>query len=437
MPTESPLVRVLLLADSHLGFDLPVRPRTRRRRRGHDLRANYDAAMEPAREGRVDLVVHGGDLFHRPRIPPSLAYDALRLLAEVAESGVPVFVVPGNHERSRIPHERFGAHSNLHIFRGPGTYLVNVRGCRVAVAGFPYHRHRIRERFPQVLEDTGWRQVEADLRLLCFHHCVEGATVGPGDYTFRHAPDVIRCADLPADCAAVLSGHIHRHQVLRRDLQGQDLPVPVLYPGSAERTSFAEMGEEKGYLLLEFEPSRQGGDLVRRRFVPLPARPMLMRELHPAGIPGTRWSSHELDTQLTAALADAPPDAVLRIRIHGEVPPEARPSLSAARLRSLTPPQMNLEVVLVDERARRRSGTPGIRRQPGLGSLSDAEYPLAGLPQVERPRLGGLPEARHPQADGRPEARPASPRGLAEVGHISSGSQLSLDLPEVERPACG
>jgi predicted phosphodiesterase len=415
MPTESPLVRVLLLADSHLGFDLPVRPRTRRRRRGHDLRANYEAALEPARDGRVDLVVHGGDLFHRSRVLPSLAFDALRPLVEVAASGVPVFVVPGNHERSRIPHERFGAHPNLHVFRGPGTILVNLRGWRVAVAGFPYHRHRIRERFPQVLEDTGWRQVEADLLLLCFHHCVEGATVGPGDYTFRHAPDVIRCADLPADCAAVLSGHIHRHQVLRRDLHGRGLPTPVLYPGSVERTSFAEMGEEKGYLIVEFEPSRRGGELLRHRFVPLPARPMLVRELHPTGIAGTGWSSHELDAQLAAALADAPPDAILQIRIHGEVPPEARPSLSAARLRSLTPTHMNLEVVLVDERAHRRSGTPGIRRQPGLGSVPAAE----------------------PPSGGRPEARPASPRGLAEVGHISSGSQLSLDLPEVERPACG
>jgi hypothetical protein len=33
-------VRVLLLADSHLGFDLPVRPRSNRRRRGHDFLAN-------------------------------------------------------------------------------------------------------------------------------------------------------------------------------------------------------------------------------------------------------------------------------------------------------------------------------------------------------------------------------------------------------------
>jgi DNA repair exonuclease SbcCD nuclease subunit len=56
-------VRILLLADSHLGFDLPVRPRTTRRRRGHDFLANYAAALQPALTGEVDLVVHAGGVW--------------------------------------------------------------------------------------------------------------------------------------------------------------------------------------------------------------------------------------------------------------------------------------------------------------------------------------------------------------------------------------
>src|SRR5262245_37569040 len=51
-------IRILLLADSHLGFDLPTRERVRRRRRGHDFLANYATALEPALAGEVDLVVH-------------------------------------------------------------------------------------------------------------------------------------------------------------------------------------------------------------------------------------------------------------------------------------------------------------------------------------------------------------------------------------------
>ena len=67
-------IRILLLADSHLGFDLPARPRIARRRRGHDFQANYATALEPALAGEVDVVVHGGDVFLRSRVAPSLAY---------------------------------------------------------------------------------------------------------------------------------------------------------------------------------------------------------------------------------------------------------------------------------------------------------------------------------------------------------------------------
>jgi len=375
VPDPSPSVRVLLLADSHLGFDLPTRPRVKRRRRGHDFLANHEAALAPARAGEVDLVVHGGDLFHRSRVPPSLVFQAFRPLVEVAESGVPVFVVPGNHERSRIPHARFAAHPNLHVFSGPETVVVEVGPVRVALAGFPYQRRRIRERFPQVLEETGWRRAEANLRLLCMHHCVEGATVGPADYTFRHAPDVIRCSDLPTDFAAVLSGHIHRHQVLRRDLQGRPLRTPVLYPGSVERTAFAEMSEEKGFMLLEVEPRGHGGRLVRHGFVHLPARPMLVRDLHPEAAPGTCWLRDDLVARLTATLAEVPKDAVLRVRVHGRVPPAVRTALAAARLRRLSPPEMNLEVILAEDQGNRGLGGHRPRGRPFPGTRQETEDP--------------------------------------------------------------
>ena len=69
-------VRVLLLADTHLGFDLPVNPRVNRRRRGHDFLANYATALRPAINGEVELVVHGGDVFNRSRPPSSVVWPA-------------------------------------------------------------------------------------------------------------------------------------------------------------------------------------------------------------------------------------------------------------------------------------------------------------------------------------------------------------------------
>ncbi|MGD2067848.1 MAG: DNA repair exonuclease [Gemmatimonadota bacterium] len=352
--SRSRTVRVLLFADSHLGFDLPLDPRVERRRRGHDFLANHEGAVAYAREAKVDLIVHGGDVFDRPRVPPSLVYQAFRPLLEAAAGGIPVLVVPGNHERSRIPHRRFARHGKLHVFERPETVVLRVRGVRVALAGFPYVRRGIRRGFSEVVRTTGWRDEAADLRVLCMHHCVEGARVGPGDFTFRDAPDVVRGRDLPSGVAAVLSGHIHRPQVLERDLAGRDLPAPVVYPGSVERTSFAEIDEPKGFRLLDLEPTAGGGRLVRDRFVPLPARPMVVREVRPAEGDGMRWTPRDLETRITAVVAGAPRDAVLRVRVHGHVPAEARAVVAASRLRRIAPPGMNLEVLLEEHRSRRR-----------------------------------------------------------------------------------
>ena len=69
-------IRILFLADTHLGFDLPTGARIKRRRRGHDFLANYATALAPALAGEVDLVVHGGDVFNRSKVPTSVAWQA-------------------------------------------------------------------------------------------------------------------------------------------------------------------------------------------------------------------------------------------------------------------------------------------------------------------------------------------------------------------------
>lgn len=65
--------RILFLADTHLGFDLPLRPRVDRPRRGPDFFRNFSLALQPALQREVDLVVHGGDLLFRKRVKPWLA----------------------------------------------------------------------------------------------------------------------------------------------------------------------------------------------------------------------------------------------------------------------------------------------------------------------------------------------------------------------------
>jgi exonuclease SbcD len=91
------MIRILLLADTHLGFDLPFRPRIQRRRRGPDFFANFRRALLPALHGEVDAVVHGGDLLYRSKVPPRLVEMALEPLRQVADKGIPSYTRPKVH----------------------------------------------------------------------------------------------------------------------------------------------------------------------------------------------------------------------------------------------------------------------------------------------------------------------------------------------------
>jgi DNA repair exonuclease SbcCD nuclease subunit len=314
-------MRVLFVSDTHLGFDLPARPRVERRRRGPDFFRNFELALRPALAGEVDAVLHGGDLLYRSRVPAWLVEQALAPLRRVASAGVPVLLVPGNHERSRLPYPLFALHPRLHVFDRPRTVVIEARGLRVAFAGFPYLPD-VRRRFREALAATGLlSSPAADVRLLCVHHCVEGATCGPGDFTFRGGDDVIRAADLPREVAATLSGHIHRHQILRP----RGAP-PVIYCGSVERTSFAEARETKGYVILEL--SREG--LVGVEFRPLPARPMVALDLDLGGA-----DEATARATLARALDATPPDAVVQVRLRGAPLPSGALALRAGALREL------------------------------------------------------------------------------------------------------
>jgi exonuclease SbcD len=309
-------VRVLFVSDTHIGLDWPTRPRVVRHRRGDDFFQNFERALEPARKGEVDAVVHGGDLLYRSRVPVWVAETALAPLKRLASSGVPVLLVPGNHERSRIPYPLLAVHEGLHVFDRPRSVVLEAGGVRVAFIGFPY-THDIRRRLPQLLAAASRQNTTADVRVLCLHHCVESATCGPGDFTFRFGADVIRTADLPSDVAVTLSGHIHRHQVLRP--AGRP---PVIYAGSVERTSFAEAPETKGFVVLQLTQSGLGPF----EFRPLPARPMVARTVHFDDV-----DPMEAHARMAAAIDSTPDDAVVYLRVSGAMPT----TLTAAALRAM------------------------------------------------------------------------------------------------------
>lgn len=334
-------VRILFLADTHLGFDYPIRPRIKRRRRGYDFFDNFHHALSAARAGRIDLVIHGGDVFFRSKVPQAIVVKAFEPLIELAEGGIPVFIVPGNHERSKIPVSLFSLHKNIHIYEEPGIYLLQVNDINITLCGFPYFRDNVRQNFSHILGRIRANpnyEKPSDVRILCMHQIVEGARIGVYDYVFRTGGEVIRAADIPSEIDLILSGHIHRYQILRSGLDGRGLGAPIFYPGSIERTSFAERNEVKGYLILEISlPPTLRRPTVSHQFIPLPARPMVSFDLNAADI--TQQNVLSTIGELLDGIAT---DSVVRISFRGILSGATKDRLTARRIRDLAPDSMNV-----------------------------------------------------------------------------------------------
>ncbi len=330
-------IKILFFSDSHLGFDLPIRPRIQRRRRGHDFFSNYHRILEIAKTKKVDLVVHGGDMFFRTRVHPSIVEKAYQPLISVANAGIPIYIVPGNHERSKLPEHLWLSHKNIHVFDRPKTFLHKTRNTLIALSGFPFAR-KFNQNFSAILNQTNYRAHKADVHFLCVHQAFEGAKVGPRDFTFRVDKDTLHPASIPSDFSAVLSGHIHRNQCLTQTLTRQILKTPIIYPGSIERTSFAERFEEKNYVILKINPKNTKAKPIIE-FHPLPTRPMVK-----INVPTSDIELAGVKNSIQKRLNPLNPNAIVRIEVTGEKAEEYKLAISAKLLRSLAPESMNISL---------------------------------------------------------------------------------------------
>ena len=316
------MVKITFLSDTHLGFDLPIRPRTKRRRRGEDFFTNTRQVLDRAIAEKSDLIVHGGDLFFRSKIPAPIIDKVYTLLYEYADKGIPIIIVPGNHERSALPQSFMLNHPNLYIFQQAGSFEFMIRGEKVTVSGFPNIRKEVRSRYKTVQAEL--EPAENSLNLLVMHQAIDGSQVI--GYTFQGTSDVVNIWDIDRRYDLVLCGHIHRRQILTNGKQ------PILYSGSVERTSFQEMNEPKGYYEIEMAKRSSGWRVDKIAFKELPARPMVDIYLDDI-IRRSNWE--ELLKDKLSRLAT---DSIVRLKLKDKT---MNFNLKAEQLRYIFPETMN------------------------------------------------------------------------------------------------
>lgn len=330
-------IRILFLSDSHLGFDDPMRPKIKKRRRGPEFFNSYLAALRPAMDGYVNFVVHGGDLFFRSKVHPSIVEKAFAPLLEIADDGIPVLLVPGNHERANIPVSLFTSHPNIYIFHKPATYSFQVNGRKIGFSGFPYYYKGVRDDINWLIQTTGYTNEKYDVQILCLHHLFSGSRVGVQNYVFKTGKDIINPHEIPEKFDVVLSGHIHTAQKMINDFNNQKIPVPVLYPGSTNRTSFAERLEDKGYYLITID-SKISVKNISTMFKKINVRPMAQIKLFVDKIK----TASEFEKIIRFQLGCLNSDSIVQFKISGQPCKNIQPLLTDYYLRELAPDRMNV-----------------------------------------------------------------------------------------------
>jgi DNA repair exonuclease SbcCD nuclease subunit len=324
-------------ADTHLGFEFLKRPRDDkkgRRRRAEWIYNNFFDVVKHALEMEADLFIHSGDLFNKSYIPREDLDLLIEPFVHLSKAGIRTFIIPGNHEKSEFPFDLFHGLKNIFTFDRPRCVCFELNGYKVGAAGFPFIRNHSRRTFIEALKETEYGDLRSDFNILLTHQAFEGATVGPAGFTFNAGrSDTVSRAMIPLDFEYIAAGHIHRCQVLSHPLKPS---LKIVYPGSIQRMSFAEMNEDKAFVAGEVV-----GDRIETRFMPLPSWDMEIVEIEAGG-----KSSGAVEGDIKEQYWRFRKDIVIRFNLTGGTRKCDYPEIDFDNLRKGMPPILECQFMM-------------------------------------------------------------------------------------------
>ena len=343
-------MRILHFSDLHIGVENYGRldPNTGLSTRLGDFLSALDEVVEFAVTQVVDLVLLAGDVYKGRDPSQTHQREFARRIQRIVSEDIPVFLLVGNHD---LPNS--GSRANaVEIFPTlavPGvqvgsnlqTYRSETPAGPLQIVAVPWPRRsgvmtreetrglnlsQIREEIERRMTeaiDARLKELDPDIPAILTGHCtVNGATVGTERSMMLGNDHVVLASALHRpEVEYVALGHIHKHQVIRRE------PPMVVYSGSLQRVDFSEERDEKGFCVIELDPAvPQGKRLVDFRFQPIKARPFVTIDVSIS--PGEREPTAAV---LRAIARHKVTDAVVRMRI--KLTAEAEALLSEGEIR--------------------------------------------------------------------------------------------------------
>lgn len=221
-------MRLLICGDTHFGIE----------RIGKISENEFSAfkhMIEEATARNIDYLIIAGDVYNRSKPKLHIQEKANKLYSKALSRGIGVILVPGNHDRGYI-------HPPLDYFFNP---LYDKFQIANSIQFMKFDKFQLMLiPFAKKWPVDEIEKINIPTIIIC-HHTFDGAVFGPQRYTFtRKRDNAIIVENTPKDLKMVFSGHIHEAQILQHD-------VPIIYTGSLEPLSFAEIYDRKGFYILE------------------------------------------------------------------------------------------------------------------------------------------------------------------------------------------
>ncbi|MCH8297492.1 MAG: exonuclease SbcCD subunit D [Chloroflexi bacterium] len=289
-------MRVLHFSDLHIGVENYGRtdPETGLSTRLGDFLDSLDQVVEFALNEGVDLVLLAGDAYKGRDPTQTHQREFAKRLNRLSQSGIPTFLLVGNHDLPAASSRATAVDifptlevANIYVGSNLENYNVATPSGPLQVLAVPWPRRsailsredtrglsidQVRQALEERLTDgieIKARELDPDIpAILTGHVTVNGATVGTERSMMLGQDHVLLVSALDRpEVEYVALGHIHKHQILRPD------PPMVVYSGSLQRVDFSEEGDEKGFCVVDLDPTApQGRRMTNFEFHKLDAR---------------------------------------------------------------------------------------------------------------------------------------------------------------------
>ena len=327
-------MRILHFSDLHIGVENYGRidPATGLSTRLGDFLASLDQVVEYALNEDVDLVLLAGDTYKGRDPSQTHQREFARRLHTLSEAGIPTFLLIGNHDLPNATSRATAvdifptlAVPNIYVGDSLQTYTITTKSGPLQIVAVPWPRRggilsredsrglsidevreEIETRMTAAIADRVSKLDPNIPAILTAHATISGATTGTERSMMLGQDHVLLVSAVhQPQLEYVALGHVHKHQVLRQD------PPMVVYSGSLQRVDFSEEADQKGFCVIELDPTApQGQRMTDFQFHRVDARPFVTVNVN--------IDSGELDPTdavIRAIARQEVANAVVRVRI--------------------------------------------------------------------------------------------------------------------------